>query len=63
MALKINEPIIVAIEYVCNKLAMFLPIVLFGLIYTQDEIIKTLPNYIPKIQISSDPIFVFIYRK
>lgn len=43
MALEIKEPIIVVIEYVCNKLAMFLPFVPVGLIYTQDEIIKTLP--------------------
>lgn len=51
MALEIKEPIIVVIEYVCNKLAMFLPFVPVGLIYTQDEIIKILQNYIPKIQI------------
>lgn len=43
MALEIKEPIIVVIEYVCNKLAMFLPFVPVGLIYTQDEIIKILP--------------------
>jgi len=51
MALKIKEPIIVVIEYLCNKLALFLPFVPVGLIYTHDEIIKILPNYIPKIQI------------
>lgn len=44
MALKIKEPIIVVIEYVCNKLAMFLPFVPVGLIYTHDEIIKITPK-------------------
>jgi hypothetical protein len=48
--MKIKEPIIAVIEYVCNKLAMFLPFFPFGLIYTQDEIIT-----FQKYKFSSDP--------
>lgn len=62
MALEIKEPIIVVIEYVCNKLAMFLPFVPVGLTYTQDKIIKILPLHSKNTNLFRSTIRVYLSK-